>query len=45
MPKLNGVQIAGRLHRGLEEPHCGNEIAIRDLKILLTEDQIVAMEG
>ena len=44
MPKLNGVQIADRLRSRLEELLSGKEVAARDLKVLLTEEQIAAMD-
>ena len=44
MPKLNGVQIADRLRSRLEELRSGKEVAARDLKVLLTEEQIAAMD-
>jgi hypothetical protein len=44
MPKLNGVQIADRLRSRLEELRSGKEVAARDLKALLTEEQIAAMD-
>ena len=45
MPKLNGVQIADRLRSRLEELRSGKDVAARDLKVLLTEDQIVVMDA
>jgi hypothetical protein len=45
MPKLNKVQIADRLRDRVEGLRNGKEIAARDLRALLTEDQIVVMDA
>jgi hypothetical protein len=45
MPKLNKLQIADRLREKLDELRSGKEVAARDLKALLTDEQIVAMDA
>jgi hypothetical protein len=45
MPKLDGIQIVGRLHGRLEELREGKEVAARDLKALLTSGQVAAMDA
>lgn len=45
MPKLDGTQIVGRLRGRLEELREGKEVAARDLKALLTSEQVAAMDA
>ena len=45
MPKLNKLQIADRLREKLDELRSGKEVAARDLKALLTDEQIVTMDA
>jgi hypothetical protein len=45
MPKLDGTHIADRLKSRLEELQRGEEVAARDMKSLLTEEQIAAMDA
>ena len=45
MPKLNKLQIADRLREKLDELRSGKEVAARDLRALLTDEQIVAMDA
>lgn len=45
MPKLDGTQIADRLQGRLEEMRRGQEVAARDLRALLTEEQQAAMDA
>jgi hypothetical protein len=44
MPKLNKIQVADRLRERLDELRSGKEVAARDLKALLTDEQIAAMD-
>jgi len=44
MPKLNKVQIADRLSERLDDLRNGKEVAARDLRALLTDEQIVAID-
>jgi len=44
VPKLNALQIAERLRSQLEKLESGKEVAIRDLRALLTTQQIVQMD-
>ena len=45
MPKLDGTQIPDRLERRLEELQRGEEVAARDLRALLTDEQVAAMDA
>jgi len=45
MPKLDGTQIAERLQGRLEELRQGNDVAARDLRALLTNEQVAAMDA
>jgi hypothetical protein len=45
MPKLDETHIAERLRGRLEELREGKEVAARDLKALLTREQVVAMDA
>jgi hypothetical protein len=45
MPKLDGTHIADRLQRRLDELIRGEEVAARDLKSLLTDEQAAAMDA
>ena len=45
MPKLDGTQIVGRLRGRLKELREGKEVAARDLKALLTSEQVAAMDA
>jgi hypothetical protein len=44
VPKLNALQIAERLRSQLEKLESGKEVAIRDLRALLTTQQTVQMD-
>ena len=44
MPKLDPFQIASRLNEKLEDLHAGTEVAARDLKALLSNERLAAME-
>jgi hypothetical protein len=44
MPKLDPIQTADRLRQRLEELIVGKEVAARDLKALLTDAQIAAID-
>jgi hypothetical protein len=44
MPKLDPIQTADRLRQRLEELVAGKEVAARDLKALLTNEQIAAID-
>ena len=44
MPKLDPFQISSRLHRKLEDLRAGKEVAARDLKALLSDEQNAALE-
>ena len=44
MPKLDPFQISSRLHDKLEDLLAGKEVAARDLKVLLSDERIAAME-
>ena len=44
MPKLDPFQISSRLHDKLEDLVAGKEVAARDLKVLLCEERLAAME-
>jgi hypothetical protein len=45
MPKLDKIQIADRLRARLEDLRNGKEVAARDLRALLTDAQILALEA
>ncbi len=45
MPKLDGLQLPQRLAERLADLRAGKEVAARDLKALLTDEQIVEMEA
>jgi hypothetical protein len=45
MPKLDGTHIVGRLHGRLEELREGKEVAARDVRKLLTNEQEAAMDA
>ncbi len=45
MPKLDGTQIAHRLRERIKELRQGKEVAARDLRALLTEEQQAAMDA
>ena len=45
MPKLDGTHIADRLRTRLDELLRGEEVAARDMKSLLTDEQIAAMDA
>ena len=44
MPKLDPFQISSRLHDKLEDLLAGKEVAARDLKVLLSDERLAAME-
>ena len=45
MPKLDGTHLPGRLAERLADLKAGKEVAARDIKALLTDTQIAAMEA
>ncbi len=45
MPKLNGLHIPERLAERLADLKAGKEVAARDIKALLTDEQVAAMEA
>ena len=45
MPKLNKLQIADRLREKLDDLRRSKEVAARDLRALLTDEQIAAMDA
>jgi hypothetical protein len=45
MPKLDGTHIADRLKGRLDELLRGEEVAARDMKSLLTDEQQAAMDA
>ena len=45
MPKLNGSQILERLDKRLEELREGKEVAGKDIRALLTDEQVAAMDA
>ena len=45
MPKLNGIQIADKLRERLEDLRNGKEVAARDLRALLTDEQVATMDA
>ncbi len=44
MPKLNKIQIADRLSEKLDDLRNGKVIAARDLRALLTDEQIATID-
>lgn len=44
MPKLDPFQISSRLHDKLEDLLAGKEVAARDLKVLLSDERLAAIE-
>jgi hypothetical protein len=45
MPKLDGTHLPGRLRERLTDLKAGKEVAARDIKALLSDEQIAAMEA
>jgi hypothetical protein len=45
MPKLDGTQILSRLQGRLEELERGEEVAARDLRALLTSEQVIKLDA
>ena len=45
MPKLDGTHLPGRLAERLADLKAGKEVAARDIKALLSDEQIAAMEA
>lgn len=45
MPKLDGTHIVGRLQKRIAELEAGQEVAARDIKALLTADQMQALDA
>ena len=45
MPKLDGTHIVGRLNERLADLKADKEVAARDIKALLTDEQIAEMEA
>lgn len=45
MPKLNGTHLPQRLAERLADLRAGKEVAARDLKVLLNDEQIAAMNA
>lgn len=45
MPKLNNIQIAERLQKRIEQLERGEEIAAKDVKALLTDEQMVRLDA
>jgi energy-coupling factor transporter ATP-binding protein EcfA2 len=44
MPKLNNIQIAERLQKRIEQLERGEEIAAKDVKVLLTDEQMARLD-
>jgi hypothetical protein len=44
MPKLDPFQISSRLHDKLEDLRAGKEVAVRDLKALLSNERLAEIE-
>ena len=44
MPKLDPFQISSRLHDKLDDLRAGKEVAARDLKVLLSDERLAAIE-
>ena len=45
MPKLDGTHIVGRLSERLADLKADKEVAARDVKVLLSDEQIAAMDA
>ncbi len=45
MPALDGTQIADRLKQRLEKLRNGEEVAARDIRVLLSDEQVAAMDA
>lgn len=45
MPKLDATHLPERINARLSDLKLGNEVSVRDIKVLLNEDQIAAMEA
>ncbi len=45
MPKLDGTHIAERLNERLEKLRNGEEVAKREIEVLLTDEQVAAMNA
>lgn len=45
MPKLDGTHIADRLRKRLQQLQNGEEVAARDLRALLTDEQLAAIDA
>jgi len=45
MPKLNNIQIAERLQKRIEQLERGEEIAAKDVKALLTDEQMKKLDA
>ena len=45
MPKLDGTHLPERLEQRLADLKEGKEVAIRDVKALLSDEQIAAMDA
>ena len=45
MPKIDGTQLVERLRNRLEDLRQGKEVAARDLRALLTDEQIATMDA
>ena len=45
MPKLDAIHIEGRLRERLKQLREGQEVAARDLRALLTDEQETAMDA
>jgi len=45
MPKLDGTQIADRLRGRLEDLQQGKEVAAKDIRVLLSDEQEAAMDA
>ena len=45
MPKLDGTHLPQRLEQRLADLKAGKEVAVRDVKALLSDEQIAAMDA
>lgn len=45
MPKLNGTHIAERLRKRIAELEAGEEVALKDIRVLLNSEQNAALEA
>jgi hypothetical protein len=45
MPKLDGTHLPSRLESRLSELRAGKEVAARDIRVLLTDEQIAEMDA